>query len=176
MNSQIKYLFIAFIFFVLSCASFWVLLSKISENKKVSDEAEIAWQSESTRRYDLNSLERTLKDMNKEISMFETHFVRTNDVVSFLNQIEYLGSLVGVKVKIDSVDSLEEGIGPVLTLGISTSGSFASTYKFLTLLENSQYELEVSEMNLSRQGTNSTPGQNPLWGSTFRIKLFTFVP
>lgn len=174
-NAQIKYLIASFLFFVFACFSYWFLLGKIAENKRISDEGEIAWQSESTRRYDLNSLERSLKDINKEINAFERHFVRSNDVVSFLNYIEYLGSLVGVKAQIESVDSVEEKVGTVLNLGVSTSGSFSAIYKFLMLLENSQYEIEVVDLTLNRQSASATTA-SPIWSGSFRIKLLSFTP
>lgn len=175
-NQQMKYLILSFLFFVLACASFWFLLGRINENKKLSDEAEIAWQTESTRRYDLNSLERSLKDVVKEVSMLQSHFVRTDDIVSFLNQIEYLGSLVGVKATIESVNSRDGDTGKVLTLGVKTVGSFSATYKFLMLLENSQYEVEVTEVNLNRQDAISSSIPNPVWGGNFSIDVLSFVP
>lgn len=175
-NQQIKYLIFSFIFFVLACASFWFLLRNINENKKLSDEAEIAWQTESTRRYDLNSLERSLKDINKEVLMLDSHFIHTDDVVSFLNQVEYIGSLVGVKATIESVNSREGNTGTVLVLGVKTLGSFPATYKFLTLLENSPYEVKISEVSLNRQESFNLLISNPLWNGSFTIELLSFVP
>ena len=76
---------------------------------------------------------------------------------------------------------------------VKTPGTFDSLYKFLTLLENSPYELEFVGMDLTREGdftsvavetpADGTGAQTivppsikiPRWQATFDVRLLSFI-
>jgi hypothetical protein len=101
-------------------------------------------------------------------------------VVPFLDTIGQLASLSGAKLEIDSVDI--ETTSPGLVAGLKVSGSFAEVYKFLTLLENSPYEIDFLSMDLhslSMAGADSPPLKNikdSSWEANFEIQLLSFTP
>jgi len=84
--------------------------------------------------------------MTNSQALLETHFIKSSDVVPFLNTIEALGPAVGASAEIDSVDTSPDGASLIVEL--QASGSFGAVYKFLTLLENSPYELNFLSMDI----------------------------
>lgn len=174
-NPQIKYVIVAFVFFLLSTIAFFTLYNKIRTNELLVQELESSWQTESTRRYDLNSLARTLRDVEDDVGKLNSHFVHAYNVVAFLDELEKLGALVSVKAEIISVDSAKGSTGEVLAVGVRATGTFTAIYKFLNLLESSQYEIDISTIDLKRQETD-VGLITPLWGSTFKINVLSFIP
>ena len=57
---------------------------------------------------------------------------------------------------------------------IESKGSFESLYKYITLLENAPYELEISSFVLSKENSNVLTG-NIAWSLSLKIKLLSFV-
>lgn len=177
LKRHIRYLIVSFIVFLVACTSFVLLLMQIRNNKKISDKAEVEWQTESTKRYDLNSLERSLKNIQEERNALESHFVSEDAVVPFLNYIEGLGKVVNIKTQIVSVDNnTKDKEGPSLMIGVQTQGSFENNYKFLELLENAAYELQFPNVELRRQTALAEDSLSPVWTGNFKLKVISFVP
>jgi translation initiation factor IF-2 len=104
-------------------------------------------------------------------------------VVPFLDTLEGLATKVGIKAETASVDIAPDSLS--LLVKINTSGSFEAIYKFLTLLENSPYELEFTGFDMQKEDSIlATPDlvlnkdikkQNSKWRATFNIKLLSFT-
>ena len=63
-----------------------------------------------------------------------------------------------------------------LILKMKDTGSFSQVYKFITLLENSPYELEFTSVNihsLLKEDKNNT--QKTIWEADLSIKLISFI-
>lgn len=173
-NPQIKYLLISNIVFLASLGAFWFLYNQVTENDRQTGELELAWQEESTKLYDLNSLSRTLKSINKEVFELDSHFVEKDNVVPFLAYLENLGNPIGVKTEINSVSSADDGGGESVSANLNIQGNFSGVYKYITLLENAKYEIEILSLEMKRQDPTGVP--NPKWGASIRIRLLSFVP
>jgi len=79
-------------------------------------------------------------------------------------------SALGVKAKINSVDVATANSG--LIVGLEVSGNFQEIYKFLTLLENSPYEIDFFHgCTCAWDGRKCQSFQNPDWEAIFRIQL-----
>ena len=64
-------------------------------------------------------------------------------------------------------------------VAMEAKGSFPDLYKFLTLLENSPYELELIEVKFSRETEPASSDKTlsaSAWNATFKIKLLSFIP
>lgn len=173
-NPQIKYLAISNILFFTMLGAFWFLYNQVVENNRQAGELELAWQEESTKLYDLNSLSRTLKSIGKEVAELDEHFVEKDNVVPFLAYLENLGNPIGVKTEISAVDSADDGTGEKLNANLNITGNFSGVYKYVTLLENAKYEMEILSLEMKRQDPVGVP--NPKWGANIRIKLLSFMP
>jgi len=158
---------LAIMFLVFSCFAFFFLYKEINKNKKIAQETQAKWQNEASRREEIRSLERLIKSINKEKDLVESHFAQSSNIVPFLDTIEKLAVSSKAKSEVVSVDILQDGSG--LSVGLKTSGSFEAIYKFLTLLENSSYELEFVSVNIQKLSTQAG------WEATFKIKLLSFI-
>ncbi len=169
-------LFFSIMFLAFACFAFFFLYKEINDNKKISEKKQIEWQSEADRRDEIKLLEGSIKDISKEKTLLESHFAQSSDVVPFLSTIEQLALSIRAKIEVVSVDILKDNTG--LLVGLKASGSFETIYKFLTLLENSPYELEFVSMdmqNLSTQTVSNKKVVNRQWEAFFKVKLLSFI-
>ncbi len=168
-------LIFSIIFLIFSCAVFFFLYKKTEGNKAVAEDAQTKWQNEATRRDEIRSLGRSLKDIENERNLLESHFAYGSDIVPFLDTIEKLATEVNAKPEIVSVDIPKNKKG--LYAVVKASGSFESIYKYLTLLENSPYELEFTSANIQNLSTGDPAAQNSTsgWEAVFKIQLLSFI-
>jgi hypothetical protein len=135
------------------------------------------WQQEEKKREEINSLNRSLKMIDVEKNKLATHFVQSSDVVPFLNTIEAMAPKVGVSTEIVYVDTSMDN--NELLLGVNVLGKFEGIYKFITLLENSPYEIKFVSMDLNRKDeldlTKPNNNPSPQWVANLRIKLLSFI-
>jgi len=169
-------LFFSIIFFLLSCLVFILLYKNIQNNNQIFEEAERQWQIETSKQDETKSLDRLLKMVERERALLNTHFIQSSDVVPFLDTVEKLASQVNAKAKITLVDISPEGLS--LSVEIKATGIFESLYKFLTLLENSPYQLEFTLMDMRKVDKETVSSENiqrEEWSVVFRLKLLSFV-
>lgn len=173
---QKKLMFISGVFLILSLAGFFVLYSKIKSNTEVSEKALRDLQIEAYRREKMDSLAGLVKKISKERGEIDSHFVRSSDVVPFLDKVESLAKQSFVdRAVVSTIDVSPDKSS--LVMGVQASGSFESLYKFLSLLENSPYELSFSSVNFRTESSPETDSQGvlPSWSATFKIKLLSFI-
>lgn len=144
------------------------LYSTINSKQEISEQKLIEWKMETARRDEIKSLESSMKKIEKEKVLLEAHFVESSNPVPFLDTLEKLARSVNAKNSVSSVDVAKDGKS--LVVGMNASGSFESFYKFLTLLENSEYDMEFLSIDMQKDGTS--PDE---WSAIIKIKLLTFV-
>jgi len=175
-NSQKITLFFSLILLIGLCLVFAFLYNKIDNNNKNAEIDMTAWQTEMNQLDKINSLERSVEQVADDKALLETHFVKSSDIVPFLDTIE-IGPVIEADTAIDSVDT-----GPKndqLIVEIKASGSFEAVYKFLTLLENSPYELDFLSMDMHRTtALDVSPKKikSSSWDAIFKIQLLSYVP
>jgi len=171
-SSQKILLVISVIFFLPCLMVFGFLYREINSNNKEAGEGRATWQAETERRNNIRTLDKTLQKISPEIANLDAHFAKSSDVVPFLDTIEKLGPIAGAKAEVMSVE-VPAGSSS-LVVGLKASGSFSSVYKFLTLLENSPYELDFLWADLQKTGTSEEGGGS--WEAIFRMRLLSFIP
>ncbi len=167
---------LSIIFFIFSSFAFFYFFQVTNNNKKESQFAETQWQTEAFRRNEIKTLDRSVKVIEAERAQLETHFAQSSDIVPFLDAIEGLASKAGAKAEVTSVDILKDQAG--LIVGMKASGTFSGLYKFLTLLENSPYELDFVSMDMRKETELSREDKSvpvPKWNVVFKIKLLSFI-
>src|SRR3989344_2196179 len=168
-------LIISIILLGLSFAIFIFLYKQIQNNDRISGEMERQWLDEANKREEIKSLDLMLKTIESERALLDSHFIKSSDVVPFLNLVEQLAKDAGAGAEVILIDILKDNSG--LVVGINAKGNFEALYKFLTLLENSPYELEIISMDLLQsQAGDITDKKNlpPQWSAIFKIKLLSF--
>jgi hypothetical protein len=142
-------------------------------NVAESSNLEQAWQEEESHREEIETLKRILSSFPSDIENFGLHFIKSSDVVPVLNLVEELGPKVEAEAEVVGVDVPKDSSS--LTVSIKASGSFEALYKFLRLLENSPYEVEIQSLSMQSEGATE---ENPVpkWGATYKVKLLSFLP
>lgn len=169
-------LIFALLFLAVSSAAFIFLYRQIDSNTKIAAQAQTEWQAESDRRGEVESLDHLLTSTEAERGALESHFAQSSDVVPFLDTIQQLAVSAKATSAIASVAILQDKTG--LMIDVNASGSFASVYKFLTLLENSPYELNFTSVDLKTSEGLSADGKTTptgKWTADFQIKLLSFI-
>jgi len=166
-NYHKKALIFSIIFFAFCCFVFFFVYQKIDSINKNSDKVLTEWQTEASKRDDIKSLNKSIKDIEEQKISLETHFADSADVVLFLNTIEGLGTAVGAKAEVTLVDVSKDEAN--LIVEMKASGTFESVYKLLMLLENSPYELEFNSVDIQKSGDSK------IWNASFKIKLLSFI-
>jgi len=165
------------LFIILGLASVF-LYKKINDNNQKADQNTIAWMEGERRRADIMSLDRSLQEITEDKALLETHFAKSSDVVPFLDTLEKLAPKAGVKTEVDSVNVKDNNVG--LVVGLKASGSFVAIYKFITLLENSPYELDFLSIDIHKLSSGSVSTgkdvRDSKWEAIFKIQLLSFIP
>jgi len=181
-NSHKKYLALSFTLLLFSSLFFLFLFKGIKDNNEIVKQADLDWMVETKRQAELQTLDSSLKALAFEKALFDSHFARSSDAVPFLDTLEQLATKVSAVAEVYSVEQkilTEKEVGSNLIVGIKVAGSFESIYKFITLLENASYELEILAMNMERTGESQViEGKtiDPKWSSSLKVKLISFIP
>lgn len=185
-NSHKLLLILSLTFFILSCFGFFVLYKEINNNEKITGENELKLQKEIEKTESIKLLNSSIKKIESERDLIETHFAHGSNVVPFLNTMESLGNKAGVKTEVTLVDIPKESRS--LVIEMNTLGSFEGIYKFLLLLENSQYQLEILSMDIQKEKNETMNVSNKkgvssikdgvvisAWKANLKIRLLSFV-
>jgi len=162
-------LIISLCFLLLSCLGYLFLYKKIQDNNLTSRAIEAELQMDTSRKDEIKALDRLLKTVQEERVLLDAHFIQSSDVVPFLDTIEKLAPKVNAEAHVTLVDLSKDGSS--LTVGVEANGTFASLYKFITLLENSPYELEFMSMNMQKLEDEASG-----WLVVIKVKLLSFIP
>jgi hypothetical protein len=162
--------FLSLFFLVLSISIFFFLYNTIQANNKLFEDTQTKWQEATAKREGMDSLSRALREAEGDRATLNSHFILSSDVVPFLDTLEKLAPTVGAKSEVTVIDV--SGDGSALTAGVKATGTFESLYKYLTLLENSPYELEFTTLDLQKTG-GAEGGRE--WSLTLKIKLLTYL-
>lgn len=173
MSNHKKNLIIApIIFLAFSVSAFFFVYSDIRAKNNAAERTLAKWQSEYANRENIRSLNQSVKDIAPQKALLETHFVESSDVVPFLNTVEGLGTEAKAQANITSV-AVSTDTNPVLLVEVQATGSFESLYKFLMLMENSPYEIEVDSLDL--QQSDALDASSGAWKADFKISLLSFI-
>lgn len=109
-----------------------------------------------------------IEKINKFSEMDETinsYFVNSKEVDLFLNYIEGLGQETGVTLKVNNFE-----ISPtqknLLSVKVSTKGSFSNTMRTLLLIENAPYKVNVTRTFIEQQSEFFNPDPKDLQKQT----------
>ncbi len=164
--------------FLACCFLFFFLYRGVKSNVEMSKESQVALDKEILRREEVKKFNDSFKSIEQDKTLFETHFAQSSDIVPFLNTIEKMAESVNIKAEVSFVEVSKDNTG--LVVEMKDTGNFEGVYKFLTLLENSPYELEFTSIEM-----HSVPADELMknkknikvntWEAIFKIKLISFI-
>ncbi len=168
---------ISIIIFLLLGILFFFLYQKIENNIGISKQTQISLQTEMEKRQEIKNFNDSFKSIAMDKTLFETHFVQSSNIVPFLNTIGQMASSVGTKLEVSSIEVAKDNTG--LIMEMNNTGSFLQVYRFITLLENSPYELEFSSLDISTippsQTDKNKSTKGKVWQATLKMKLISFI-
>lgn len=158
------------------CFAFVFLYREISDNYQKIQQDTINLQAEEHQRHNIASLNQSLQKIAPDMALLESHFVKSSNIVPFLNMIETLAQEAGVSVQINSINIKKDN--SELMVDLKASGSFELIYKFLTLLENFPHELDFISMNMQKS-LSDVSGKNikdSKWEVILKAQLLSLIP
>ncbi len=165
------YTFLSFVLLICVLVGTYFSYKKILSVKEEIAQKQSKWQIEENRRNEIKNLERSVKNLAEEKKDLDSHFVGSDDPVAFLNSLESMALSVGAVAEVSTVGTNNDS---GLVVNLRATGGFDSLYKFLTLIENSQYIMEIQNMSIS---TNISEVKNlsvNKWDMNVQLKLITF--
>ena len=174
-----NFIVLAIILFLLSGIAFWFLYREIQKNNDSAEKTLTEWQTEDSRRNEIKTIMRSVATIQQNNEIIGTHFANSTNLVPFLDTIDSFAPKVGAEDEITSVDILPDT--KELIVGIKVLGNFEAIYKFVTLLENSPYEIEFLAVDIQKSSVENgaksdKTGKFFPWEGLFKIKLVTFTP
>jgi hypothetical protein len=175
-----NYIILAVIVFLLFAIAFWFLYHEIQTKNDSSEKILTEWQTEDSRRTEIKTIMKSASSIETNNEIISQHFVNSSNLVPFLDTIDSFAPKVNAEDEITFVDILPDT--KELVVGVRVFGSFESVYKFLTLLENSPYEVQFLSVDIKKSSGIETSNKTSLisksypWEGLFKIKLLTFIP
>lgn len=166
------YTFLYFILLLGVLAGTYFFYKEILSIKEVAIKKQSDWQLEEDRRNEIKNLERSIKDLAEERKELNSHFVSGEDPVAFLNSLEEMAISVGAIAEVSTVDKSKENSDLIVNLKVS--GGFDSLYKFVTLIENSHYVMEIKNLSMSTSISDVKNLNSNKWDMNVQLKLITF--
>jgi Tfp pilus assembly protein PilN len=130
------------------------------------------------KREKIKTLNNSVEEVFLQKEELDKYFAKKSDVVPFLDTLQSLSVQAGAPAEFSYLDLSTDGKG--LEVQIKSEGTFSAIYKFLSILENSPYLFEFTDMNLQRKESLNEEGelikiQNPLWILSLRMTLVSFI-
>jgi len=160
-NLFILYIAIATFFFCAALAGFFIhSIVKIAE-----ETSRIEQQTRESLEYEqkLLSLQRALEGNEAGTAVVDSFFVKSSEIVPFIETIETHARESGVT---SSLKKVEEQDG-MLTLDITTVGSWENTMNFVLKLEALPYRLVFTDVRFT---AISAEGQSKGWQTSFTLQ------
>ena len=104
------------------------------------------------------------------IQELDTHFVKGVEIVDILQYVERLATRVNAVAEVSAVDVTKDGQS--LFIDMKIRGGFGNIYKFINLLEQADYILEITSLDI--QAVNSESGAS--WAGSIKVKVISFIP
>ncbi|MCX6753179.1 MAG: hypothetical protein NTW62_02445 [Candidatus Nomurabacteria bacterium] len=169
-------IFMALIFNAVFVGSFFYIYNNINtKNQNATDLTEQV-KTESIRRGKISSLNSEIKSITREREKLQSHFAKSSDIVSFLDNLQSMATSVGATAEVSTLGLSKEGVG--LDVEMKATGSFISLHKLLALLENSQYQLSFSSIRFDTTVSNNASGAidtvTGKWSAVFDLTLLSF--
>ncbi len=173
----------AIVFLAAAISAFVWLEKEVAKNNQISRDRESEIAIEAIKKEEAKSLERTLKTIETERAILDNHFIKSSDVAIFLDMIENLAPEVNATAEVTQVDIAPDNQS--ISVGLKADGTFEALYKFIRLIENSRYQIELTNMSMQKigvvaavpaEGTEEVPTESTVkWSAIFQIKLLSYI-
>ncbi len=170
----VRLLAVAAILVIVSLSAYGITVWKINKNigEAVALGGDIAAEAQKDR--SIESIRNILRNTAAEREKIDGYFVKSDNIVDFLEKIELMGKKSGVALSFDSVD-IPQNEKNVLRLRIGTEGNWEDSFYFLSLLENLPYKIELEKSALAKISKTVSNVKTFYWRGDFTIRLLSFT-
>lgn len=141
---------------VLGC---YLLYNNVSAKRKSVSELKSEIFKYESRIKNVKKLGESLASVEKQRQEIDS-VLYGGSIVNFIEELEYLAKKTGVDLKIVSIDSL--------VFHLNLEGAFLQLYRFVFLLENEHFQVELGRLFFNRAE------KNDIWTVDLDVKLLNF--
>jgi hypothetical protein len=171
MNQGLKRTFAGiFLLVAFTGAAYTLLFLEIQSTLREAGRLREEIRSAEVRRETAGALRVFLSRTESDRAKLDSYLVGNDAVVDFLGSLESLGRAYGTAVEITSVQNKTapaESPADTLTVTLKGYGTFASVFRFATLLESMPIKLNVEEVRIERESKGTK------WNLTANLQTFT---
>lgn len=172
---NLKNLIFAVIFLIITLVSFYFTIRQMNIYNQEFVNLTNEYKEKEIRSNQIKELNKVISEIGDEVKILDSHFLNTGDVAPFLDELELDAKNLGVKAEVVSVDNPNTQ-NKYLSINLRADGTFENLNKFLLLLENYKYQLEVFDVRMIRNSAPDTDLNSlPIWSGDFRIKVISFL-
>ncbi len=124
---------------------------------------------------ELNTIKKTITATEEDRAKLAAYFVTDQSIVSFLEYLESLGTLTNTDTSIITVSEDKESSTATITL--SSIGSYSDTIRFIELLENMPYRMEIERFTFVTKEDPADDTEeitNPKWQVDITFRLISY--
>jgi hypothetical protein len=168
-------IFLSVVFLAASSFVFMYVYKQTINNNQQAEASQMEAAQVDQAKEEVRFLDNSLKAIQEEKTALENHFVPSSNAVPFLDTLAATAKSVGVKSEVTSVDLSTDHT--TFAVEFTASGSFPLVYKFIKLVENLPYEIDVNSLAIERTTPSEIKGvSNPEWSADFKINVLSFIP
>lgn len=156
-------LILAIVFVLSACLIFFLVSPFLEEIKRGS--AEIILQKQnvdslSEKEENLNDFKNKYREIGPNLEKIDSLFVDVKTPISFINFLDKTSEDCGVKLNISSsIASRSAGESLFfLNFQVNSTGLFSDTMRFIEKIENSQYLIEIKNINIRKLTQSKAEG------------------
>ena len=124
---------------------------------------------------ELNTIKKTIIATEEDRNKLAAYFVSDKSIVGFLEYIESLGETTNTEASIEAVDIGVET--NTLIVSVKTIGTFSSVMRYVDLVENMPYRIEINNFTLTtKDSLSDTVLVVPEWEADITFKLISYLP
>ncbi len=121
-----------------------------------------------------------LADVQKDEEKIASTFLNPNNIVKFIEDLEFLGHRASTTLEVDAIKLPTAGDNTQPTFHFKITGTFEELFQYFVLFENLPYLIEIERVSLVRPQTLGWGGANnaktsiPIWEAEFDITLLSY--
>lgn len=147
-------------------ANFFVYRISIKKQQGLDDLRGQIFKTEKQKE-NFNSLKHWFESFEKEKNKIEAVFLREKNIVRFIEQLEELAKISKTDIEFQSAEI------PIFLFNLE--GPFEDLIRFLVLLENLPFQIEIQDLNLAGREKEVSSQETP-WQARFKIKVLSYFP
>lgn len=143
-------------------AGFYYIKTQVEETSALAQELE----QKQAERKNLQQTLRVVEETESERTQLDEYFVRSSNVVAFIERLESLGGDAGVE---STISDLREEQNGTLAFSLQAQGSFAGVLHYTDLIEHLPLNLTLDQVQVERAGDSE-------WEATYTGTVVSFLP